>query len=335
MLTIPHLFEMLEAAALTSSNVFLLRMFGSIVSGGNHGARCASLPPESDSTNESSTELTCAGGAHPAQLSRADRRFALRGVPACDFTNAMSSFQISKLFAKGFVHATAPAPDPTEHLDPCSSSVFWGRTAVVRRLHPTDAMLRMGAITGIVAVISACPAFARAAWELVSLQADDPEDPIHPPKSLPFADDLPVPKLVVPPVRRGSAIYGMLGWTPVGGIGLEGVHRLGSMFEITAGLGIGRNAVDPAAEKLGIGNPVQGAVMPRLRLGSDTKALTLGVGISGGNYADLSTCGWDFECRQSTIYRLDTCCGEISRSVASIGRPADSPFVTSLVTVPC
>ena len=55
MLTIPHLFEMLEAAALTSSNVFLLRMFGSTVSGANDWARCASLPRESDATNASST----------------------------------------------------------------------------------------------------------------------------------------------------------------------------------------------------------------------------------------------------------------------------------------
>lgn len=77
---------------------------------------------------------------------------------------------------------------------------------------------------------------------------------------------------------RDTAIYVVAGLgTPVGLLGLEAAHRAGKWFELTGGVGMGGAAT----------GSLQWALMPRLRLGDDHSAVTLGAGISGGNYSDL------------------------------------------------
>lgn len=95
---------------------------------------------------------------------------------------------------------------------------------------------------------------------------------------------------VLPDRRRATAIYYVGGFgTPVGIAGLEGVHRFGSLFEISAGYGIGL-AASGSEPHAGFWHVVQWAVMPRLRLGNDRNAFTMGAGASGGNYGDLPLC---------------------------------------------
>jgi hypothetical protein len=76
----------------------------------------------------------------------------------------------------------------------------------------------------------------------------------------------------------------MLGFgSPVGGFGLEGVQRFGSHLELAAGFGVG-DAAAGSEPHAGFGHVVQWELMPRLRFGDDGTALTLGAGISGGEY---------------------------------------------------
>jgi hypothetical protein len=67
-------------------------------------------------------------------------------------------------------------------------------------------------------------------------------------------------------------------------MGLEGVHRFGDSFELAAGFGNGL-AAEGAQPNAGLGHALQWAVMPRLRLGDDRNALTLGAGLSGGEFS--------------------------------------------------
>ena len=95
-----------------------------------------------------------------------------------------------------------------------------------------------------------------------------------------------------PTLRRTAAIYGIWGpGSPVGIIGVEGVQRFGSHFEIATGFGFGAAAAgsEPHA---GLGHAFQWALMPRLRFGDDTRAFTMGAGMSGGQYGGgwLSSC---------------------------------------------
>jgi hypothetical protein len=93
------------------------------------------------------------------------------------------------------------------------------------------------------------------------------------------------------PSRRNTAIYFMLGaGAPVGYVGFEGVHRLGSLLEVSAGVGAGGSAGNSEMNP-SLGHVLQWAVMPRLRLGSDHDVLTIGVGLSGGNFG--STLAFD------------------------------------------
>lgn len=106
--------------------------------------------------------------------------------------------------------------------------------------------------------------------------AFDAEDP-HPPPPLAEQD-------------RTSAVYVTLGaGAPLGMLGIEGVHRLGSIFEVAGGLGIGESAskVQPSP---GLLREVQWAVMPRVRIGDGRRAFTIGAGISGGNYVSFPSC---------------------------------------------
>jgi hypothetical protein len=83
--------------------------------------------------------------------------------------------------------------------------------------------------------------------------------------------------------------------TPVGGFGLEYVRRFRPWAELTGGLGAGSSALEKAAKDLGVGSPLQWAVMPRLRLGNSRHSFTLGVGLSGGNYAHVHRVYVDYE----------------------------------------
>lgn len=103
--------------------------------------------------------------------------------------------------------------------------------------------------------------------------------------------------------RRENAIYGMFGLaTPVGVVGVEGVHRLGSL-ELTAGVGLGASAANSEPNPP-VGHVLQWAVMPRFRLaGDDHLALLFGEGLSGGQYSSdiLSFCE-EPPCYYSTRY---------------------------------
>jgi len=75
-----------------------------------------------------------------------------------------------------------------------------------------------------------------------------------------------------------SAVYGVVGFA-----GIEGVHRFGSVFEMSAGLGAGLSAALAKS-----GSPLQWAVMPRLRFGANERnTFTMGVGASGGSIGDI------------------------------------------------
>jgi hypothetical protein len=80
--------------------------------------------------------------------------------------------------------------------------------------------------------------------------------------------------------RAVAAVLGI--GTPVGAAGLEGSYWFGPKLELSAGLGLGLSA-----------SAAQWAVMPRYRIGSARQALTLGLGVSGGDYAYTlaSLCG--------------------------------------------
>lgn len=87
-----------------------------------------------------------------------------------------------------------------------------------------------------------------------------------------------------PSNRSVTAVVGL--GTPVGGLGIEGAYRIASHLEVSAGVGIGLSAASHFS-------PVQWAVMPRYRIGNPRHVLTVGLGLSGGNYGYVvaSLCG--------------------------------------------
>jgi hypothetical protein len=83
--------------------------------------------------------------------------------------------------------------------------------------------------------------------------------------------------------ERRDAILLVLGMgTPIGVAGLEGIHRFGRSLELSVGFGEGLAALASAHGRLGA---LQWSVMPRLRIGNERTALTLGAGISAGEFA--------------------------------------------------
>jgi hypothetical protein len=75
-------------------------------------------------------------------------------------------------------------------------------------------------------------------------------------------------------------------------LGIEAVHRFGSTVELAAGMGAGL-----AATLAKTGDPMQWAVMPRLRIGAAVGFnLTLGAGRSGGNFADVNVVDCENDC---------------------------------------
>jgi hypothetical protein len=135
-------------------------------------------------------------------------------------------------------------------------------------------MIRWFALSCVISV--AMPAISAQA------AADDETPRVRPPSAEP-AQEPPPPPAVEFPSHRRTAVYAVLGLgTPVGFVGLEGVHRFGSSFEICAGFGRGLLAASSQAHA-SFGRDIQWAVMPRFRAGGKHHALTLGAGLSGGN----------------------------------------------------
>ncbi len=136
-------------------------------------------------------------------------------------------------------------------------------------------ILRIALLALAVLIAETCPAGAD--------QLGDPEVP-HLHRSPPVEPERPPP--------RANAIYAVLGiGTPIGFFGFEGVHRFGAM-EIAVGLGLGA-AASGSEPNPPLGHELQWAVMPRFRIaGDDYFALTLGAGLSGGQYGSgvLSFC---------------------------------------------
>jgi hypothetical protein len=95
--------------------------------------------------------------------------------------------------------------------------------------------------------------------------------------------------------HRTTAVYAIGGLgTPVGWAGLEIVHRVGPVVELSAGIGSGLTAT--MAHN---GSSLQWAVMPRLRIGDEGhNNLTVGAGLSGGNLGDVC----DDSCPQQSSY---------------------------------
>jgi hypothetical protein len=120
-----------------------------------------------------------------------------------------------------------------------------------------------------------------------AIDAQDPGAPVQPTREEAPAAPRPMIPAAAPPAVEGdrrSAVYLAGGFgTPLGFLGIEGVRRIGSTFEITGGLGIGYGAAK-AEPHAGVGQWLQWAVMPRLRFGDGGGAVTVGAGVSGGNY---------------------------------------------------
>jgi hypothetical protein len=92
-----------------------------------------------------------------------------------------------------------------------------------------------------------------------------------------------------PPARQSAVFYMMGLGTPIGGLGAEGVHRLGSVGEIAVGAGMGFPVPHPGSPS---NSDFQWAIMPRLIVPGDGRArLTFGAGLSGGHFEDI--CGVD------------------------------------------
>ena len=92
------------------------------------------------------------------------------------------------------------------------------------------------------------------------------------------------------PSRR-AALYAEAGLgTPVGYFGAEAVLKLAPSWEIASGVGLGLTA---SRNGSGFVHDLQWSLMPRYRFGGNRPAMTIGLGVSGGNYAHTldSLCG--------------------------------------------
>jgi hypothetical protein len=140
------------------------------------------------------------------------------------------------------------------------------------------------------------------AAEAVAPQSYDDAVPSIDPASAPKEEaTAPPPVLDVPgPLRRTAIYYAMGLATPIGFLGFESVHRFGKFLELSAGIGIGGSAVQ--SNRHSFGGVLQWSLMPRLRLGNDHAALTLGAGVSGGEYGGFDVFGDGPGCPSSDSY---------------------------------
>jgi hypothetical protein len=104
---------------------------------------------------------------------------------------------------------------------------------------------------------------------------------------------------------RRSAIYWTFGFgTPNGVSGFEAVHLFSDWFELAAGVGEGLGA-GTSQPHPSVGHLLQWSFMPRLRVGDARNALTVGVGLSGGEYTSHGLCvicGGDGSSSQESTY---------------------------------
>ena len=136
---------------------------------------------------------------------------------------------------------------------------------------------------GLLTALAAGPA-ARAATD-----AEDPEPPAPAAVVPEVPSQLPGP----PDHARHTAVYSIIGFgTPVGFFGGEVVHRFGPTLELALGVGQGLASAG-SQQSAAAYRALQWSVMPRVRLGDDHLALTLGAGLSGGNYGKIPL---DFVC---------------------------------------
>jgi len=136
-------------------------------------------------------------------------------------------------------------------------------------------------ITRHLAVVAVLAAVGPAS---AATDAEDPSLAPPPPAARTPPTELPEPPELSDSPTRRSAVYLVMGLgSPVGFMGFEGVRRLGSLIELSVGLGRGFGALagqkDPSPTR-----DVQWAIMPRLRQGGRRHAITFGAGVSGGNY---------------------------------------------------
>ena len=131
------------------------------------------------------------------------------------------------------------------------------------------------------------------------------------------------------PFRRRSmsrhadtgAIYGIWGpGSPVGIIGVEGVQRFGSHFEIATG------RVRRGSRRFGASRwtraRFQWAFMPRFRFGDDARAFTMGAGVSGGQWETAGSPS-ALKIPALPLGQPATSSGATSRSATSTGGRAD------------
>jgi hypothetical protein len=138
-------------------------------------------------------------------------------------------------------------------------------------------------------------------------QAVDSEPP-RPPSPAPHVDDIERPRRhrrverpeATSPPRR-TAIYGIQGLgAPVGVFGLEAVQRLGALFEVAVGVGLGGSAME-SQKNASLGHLLQWSFMPRLRAGDDHNAVTFGAGVSGGQYGGINLFGFGPGCTSDDL----------------------------------
>jgi hypothetical protein len=96
------------------------------------------------------------------------------------------------------------------------------------------------------------------------------------------------PEAPAPPIRSSVSFVTSFGG-PLGFAGIESVTRVAPWLEISGGLGLGWAAADSEPNP-GLGHMLQWSVMPRLLLGNEVGGLTIGAGVSGGNYSDEFFC---------------------------------------------
>jgi hypothetical protein len=163
--------------------------------------------------------------------------------------------------------------------------------AVLRR----GTMCRLVVVVAAFGVLSSSVATAAEEWGggPSGTQAADVEAPNAPPDGSRAGFRAPPrpPRRPDLPLERQTAVYVTSGiGTPVGFFGLEAVHRFGPHFELAGGLGLGDSATE-SAKNAPLTRTWQWSLMPRARFGrTDYNAVTLGVGVSGGQYGGVPGC---------------------------------------------
>lgn len=162
--------------------------------------------------------------------------------------------------------------------------------------------MRVPGLLGPVAAAAIAAANASAFGQSVTVEDPSAPAPAAPASEAPSVPVLPPPVpnpaggALAPDVHQISAVYLVLGLgTPIGGLGLEWVSRIGSSFEISFGFGAGLDAAYSEPNPP-LGHYLQWSVMPRFVLGNEHGGFTLGAGLSGGNDGNANFFCFDDNC---------------------------------------